>query len=184
MDENCDKQAWMNSAKPVAVSTPSDREIVITRVFNAPRRLVFDSISTPDLVRQWLLGPPGWTMPVCEIDTRIGGAYRFLWRGPDGKQMGSSGVTREFLPPARFVTTERFDDAWYAGEALVTYDLIEKDGLTTLTLTILYESRETRDLVLKTRMDKGIAFSYDRLEEILESLASSGQGKGKGTTAT
>jgi uncharacterized protein YndB with AHSA1/START domain len=182
MDGNCDKQAWMNNAKPVTVSTPSDREIVITRVFNAPRRLVFDSLTKPSLVRQWLLGPPGWTMPVCEIDTRIGGAYRFLWRGPDGKQMGSSGVTREFLPPARFVTTERFDDAWYAGEAVVAYDLTEKSGLTTLTLTILYESRETRDMVLKTPMDKGLAVGYERLEKILESLASSGQAEG--TTAT
>jgi uncharacterized protein YndB with AHSA1/START domain len=121
-------------------------------------------------------------MPVCEIDTRIGGAYRFLWHGPDGEQLGSSGVTREFIPPARFVTTEKFDDAWYAGEALVTYDLTEKNGLTTLTLTLLYDSRETRDLVLKTPMDKGIAVSYDRLEKILNSLAYSSQGKG--ATAT
>ena len=143
--------------------------------------MVFESLTKPSLVRQWLLGPPAWTMPVCEIDTRIGGAYRFLWRGPDGKQIGSSGVTREFLPPARFVTKERFDDAWYAGEALVAYDLTEKNGLTTLTLTILYESRETRVMVLKTPMDKGIAVGYERLEKILESLASSGQAEG--TTA-
>jgi uncharacterized protein YndB with AHSA1/START domain len=120
MDANYDKQTWMNNAKPLKVGMPSDREIVITRVFKAPRRLVFDSITKPDLVRQWLLGPPGWTMPVCEI------ANRFLWRGPDGKQMGSRGVTREFVPPERFVATERFDDAWYAGEALVTYNLHRK----------------------------------------------------------
>jgi len=168
----------MDNAKPLKVETPSDREIVLTRVFNAPRRLVFDSITKPELVRQWLLGPPGWTMPVCKIDTRIGGAYRFLWRGPDGKQLGSSGVTREFVPPECFVATERFDDAWYAGEALITYHLTEKDGITTLTLTILYESRETRDMVLKTAMDKGIAVSYDRLEKILESQGSADLEKG------
>ena len=178
MDANCDKQTWMNNAKPLKVEMPSDREIVITRVFKAPRRLVFDSITKPDLVRQWLLGPPGWTMPVCEIDIRIGGANRFLWRGPDGKQMGSRGVTREFVPPERFIATERFDDAWYAGEALVTYNLTENDGITTLTLTLLYESRETRDMVLKTPMDKGIAVSYDRLENLLESQASGDLQKG------
>lgn len=171
MDANRDKQDWLNNSKPVHVATPTDREIVITRLFNAPRRLVFDSITKPDLVRQWLLGPPGWTMPVCEIDTRIGGAYRFLWRGPDGKEMGSRGVTREFVPPERFVATEKFDDPWYPGESLVTYTLTEKNGVTTLTLTLLYESRETRDMVLKTPMDKGIGVSYDRLEKLLESLA-------------
>ncbi len=183
MDANCDKQqSWMNGPKPLKVETPSDREIVITRTFHAPRRLVFESITKPDLVRQWLLGPPGWTMPICEIDTRIGGAYRFLWRGPDGKQMGSSGVTREFVPPSRFVATERFDDPWYEGEALITYDLTEDNALTTLTLTLLYQSREIRDMVLKTPMDKGIGISYDRLEKILESLAASGQGKGIATS--
>ncbi len=178
MAENPAKQSWMGNAKPLKVETPSDREIAITRVFNAPRRLVFDALIKPELVKQWLLGPPGWTMPVCEVDHRVGGAYRFLWRGPNGEQMGTRGVTREFVPPERFVATEKFDEAWYPGEALVTYALTEKNGVTTLTLTLLYESREARDLVLKTPMDKGIAVSYDRLEQILESLASSTQGKG------
>jgi uncharacterized protein YndB with AHSA1/START domain len=183
MDENCDKQqSWMDGAKPLKIETPSDREIVITRVFHAPRRLVFDSITKPELVRQWLLGPPGWTMPVCEIDTRIGGAYRFVWRGADGRQMGSGGVTREFTPPARFVVTEKFDDPWYEGESLVAYDLSEGNGVTTLTLTLQYQSREIRDMVFKTPMDKGIGISYDRLEKILESLAASSQEKG--TTAS
>jgi len=120
----------MNSGK-LKVTTPTDREIVMTRVFNAPRGLVFAAITKPELVKKWLTGPPGWTMPVCEIDAKVGGAYRFLWRGPDGTQMGTRGVCREIMPPERFVTTEQFDDPWYPGEALVTYTLVEEKGITT-----------------------------------------------------
>ena len=154
------------------VTTPSDREIAMTRIFDAPRRLVFDALTKPELVKKWLLGPPGWTMPVCEIDARVGGAYRFQWRGADGTEMGSRGVCREIVPPERFVATERFDDPWYPGEAQVTYILTEQDGKTTLTLTVLYESREARDAVLKTPMEKGVAMSYDRMAELLASLPS------------
>lgn len=166
----------MNTGK-LKVTTPSDREIAMTRVFNAPRRLVFEALSKPELVKQWLLGPPGWTMPVCEIDLRVGGAYRFLWRGPDGAEMGTRGVFRETSPPERFVATEKFDDPWYPGEALVTYVLAEQDGITTLTLTVRYESREARDGVLKTPMEKGVAMSYDRLEQLL--VSSGGREMGK-----
>jgi uncharacterized protein YndB with AHSA1/START domain len=154
------------------VTTPSDREIGMTRVFDAPRRLVFDALTKPELVKKWLLGPPGWTMPVCEIDLRVGGAYRFQWRGSDGTEMGTRGICREIVPPERFVATERFDEAWYPGEALVTYVLTEQNGKTTLTLTVRYESREARDLVLKTPMEKGVAMSYDRMAEMLASMAS------------
>jgi len=156
------------------VTTPTDREIAMTRVFNAPRHLVFGALSKPELVKQWLLGPPGWTMPVCEIDLRVGGAYRFQWRGPDGTEMGSRGVFREIASPERFVATERFDDPWYPGESLITYVLVERSGKTTLTLTVLYESREARDGVLKSGMEKGVAMSYDRLEQLLASVAAAG----------
>jgi uncharacterized protein YndB with AHSA1/START domain len=166
----------MKSLGTLKVTTPSDREIRMTRVFDAPRRLVFDAFTKPALVKQWLLGPPGWTMPVCEIDLRVGGAYRFLWRGSDGTEMGSRGVCREIVPPERFVATEKFDEPWYPGEALVTYSLAEHAGKTTLTLTVLYESRETRDAVLKSPMEKGVAMSYDRLAEL---LASPGMEKGQ-----
>jgi uncharacterized protein YndB with AHSA1/START domain len=162
------------------VTTPTDREIAMTRVFNAPRRLVFDALSRPELVKQWLLGPPGWTMPVCEVDLRVGGAYRFQWRGPDGAEMGTRGVFREIAPPERFVATERFDDPWYPGESLVTYVLTEQAGKTTLTLTVLYESREARDGVLKSGMEKGVAMSYDRLEQLLASPPEQGMEKGAG----
>lgn len=169
----------MNSGK-LKVTTPTDREIVMTRVFNAPRGLVFAAITKPELLKKWLTGPPGWTMPVCEIDAKVGGAYRFLWRGPDGTQMGSRGVCREIMPPDRFVATERFDDPWYPGEALVTYVLTEQAEVTTLTLTVQYESREARDGVLKTPMDKGVGMSYDLLEELLLTLPATELEKGAG----
>jgi len=152
------------------VATPSDREIAITRVFDAPRKLVFDAHTKPELVRRWLLGPPGWSMPVCEIDLRVGGKYRWVWRHDrDGTQMGMGGVYREIAAPERLVATERFDEAWYPGEALNTLVLVEQGGRTTLTQTMRYESRAARDGVLKSGMEKGLTASYDRLAELLAS---------------
>ena len=153
------------------VTTPSDREIAMTRVFDAPRRLVYDAYTKPELVKRWLLGPPGWSMPVCEIDLRVGGKYRWVWRSDkDGTTMGISGVYREIVPPERLVTTERFDEAWYPGEGLNTLVLVEKGDRTTLTQTMRYESKEARDAVLKSGMEKGVEASYDRLAELLESM--------------
>jgi uncharacterized protein YndB with AHSA1/START domain len=157
-------------AAKMQVSTPTDREIALMRVFDASRNLVFNSLTKPELLKQWLLGPPGWTMPVCELDLKVGGAYRFLWTGSDGKEMGVCGVFREVVISERFVATERFDQPWYPGEALVTNALVEHGGKTTLTLTVRYESKEARDGVLKTPMDKGVGASYDRLAEILPSM--------------
>ena len=153
------------------VTTPTDREIAMTRVFDAPRRLVFDALTKPELVRQWLLGPPGWSMPVCEIDLRVGGKYRYMWRrDSDGTDMGMGGVYREIAAPERIVATEKFDQAWYAGEAVGTAVLVEQGGKTTLTQTVLYESKETRDAVLKSPMETGVAASYDRLAGVLASM--------------
>ncbi|MHB8635759.1 MAG: SRPBCC family protein [Fimbriimonadaceae bacterium] len=150
------------------VTTPSDREIAMSRTFHAPRSSVFDALTRPELVRQWLLGPGGWSMPVCEIDLRVGGAYRYEWRNDaNGSAMGVGGTYLEIAKPDRLVTTEKFDEAWYSGEALVTIALAEKDGSTRLTLTVLYDSKETRDAVLKTPMDSGVAVSYNRLEALL-----------------
>jgi uncharacterized protein YndB with AHSA1/START domain len=170
----------MMNAGNLKVTTPSDREIVMTRVFDAPRHLVFGALTTPKLVQQWLLGPPGWTMPVCEMDLRVGGAYRFLWRGADGAEMGTRGVFREIAPPERFVATETFDKPWYPGESLVTYVLVEQGSKTTLTLTVLYASREARDGVLKSGMERGVAMSYDRLAAMLASPPAQGMEKGAG----
>ena len=148
----------------------------MTRVFDAPRQLVFDAHTKPDLVRQWLLGPPGWSMPVCEMDVRVGGTYRWVWRhDTNGTEMGMGGVYREIVAPERLVTTERFDDAWYPGEALNTLVLIEKGGRTTLTQTMRYESRDARDAVIKSNMEKGVAASYDRLADLLASAPARGR---------
>jgi len=152
------------------VTTPSDREIAMTRVFDAPRTLVYDAHTKPELVRQWLLGPPGWTMPVCDMDVRVGGTYRWVWRrDTDQSTMGMGGVYREVVAPERIVATEKFDDAWYPGEGLNTLVLVEHGGRTTLTQTMRYESREARDAVLKTGMQEGVTAGYARLDALLAS---------------
>jgi uncharacterized protein YndB with AHSA1/START domain len=154
------------------VSLPSDREIRVTRDFDARRALVFDAFTKPELVRRWLLGPPGWTMPLCEIDLRVGGAYRYVWRSEkDGSQMAVGGVFREITPLERLVASEKFDDAWYPGEALDTTEFVETRGITRTTITVLYESREARDTARRSGMEYGIAAGYDRLEALLPTLA-------------
>ena len=158
------------------LTTPSDRELAMSRVFDAPRQLVFDAHTKPDLVRQWLLGPPGWAMPVCEMDVRVGGKYRYVWRHDrEGTEMGMGGVYREIVAPERIVNTEKFDESWYPGEAVDTLVLVEQRGKTTLTLTVRYQSREARDAVLKSGMESGVAASYDRLAELLASTPARGR---------
>ena len=170
----------MKNPGNLKLTTRGDREIVMTRDFNAPRTLVFDAFTKPELLKQWLLGPPGWTMPVCEIDLRVGGAYRYVWRQiSDGQEMGMGGVFREIAAPERVVTTEKFDEAWYPGEAVGTLVLVEHGGITTITQTLLYQSREARDAVLKSGMEKGVGASYDRLDGV---LASQPQTKQKGAS--
>jgi uncharacterized protein YndB with AHSA1/START domain len=149
---------------------PSDREIVITRVLDAPRGLVFDALTNPEHLPHWF-GFRDWTLPVCEIDLRPGGKWRYVMRGPDGEEMGMSGVYREIERPERLVYTESFDD--YPGETLNTGILIEEDGKTTFTATVLYESKEHRDAVLESGMQRGAAETYDRLAEHLAALQES-----------
>ena len=161
----------MKNSGTFNITAHGDREIVVMRVFDAPRQLVFDAYTKPELVKTWLLGPDGWSMPVCEIDLRAGGKYRYVWENDsDGREMGMGGIYREVVAPERIVATEKFDEAWYPGEALGTIVLVERDGKTTLTQTILYNSRETRDAVLKSPMQTGMAASYDKLEKFLSSL--------------
>src|SRR6478672_7113097 len=126
------------------LSLPSDLEIEVSRDFHAPRELVFDAFTKPELVRKWLLGPPGWTMPVCDIDLRVGGKYRYEW-AKDGTTMGMGGVFREVVAPEKLGTSELFDQDWTGGETLVTHVFEEKKGRTTLTMTVLYSSKEARD---------------------------------------
>ena len=156
------------NAGRLQITTPSDREIAMTRVFDAPRGMVFDSWTKPELLTRWH-GPHGWSLAVCEVDLRVGGAYRFVWRGPTGNEMGMGGVYREIVRPERLVATERFDDPWYEGEALDTTTFVEQDGKTTATTTVRYASREVRDAVLKSPMERGVAESYDKLDEVLTS---------------
>ena len=150
------------------LSTPSDREILVERDFDAPRALVFDAFTRPDLVRRWLLGPDGWTMPVCQIDLRVGGAYRYVWRKEStGAEMGMGGTFREIVPPQKLVITEKFDDAWYPGEAINTTTFEERSGITTVRLVVTYESREARDIASRSGMERGMIAGFDRLEQVL-----------------
>jgi uncharacterized protein YndB with AHSA1/START domain len=159
----------MTETGTLQITTPSEREIVMSRVFDAPRNLVFDAWTKPELLERWLGVRGGWSMVVCEVDLRVGGAYRFVWRGPDGAEMGMGGVYREIVSPERLVATETFDDPWYSGEALDTTVLVEESGKTTATTTVLYESEEIREAVLESGMARGVAESYDMLAEYLAS---------------
>jgi uncharacterized protein YndB with AHSA1/START domain len=150
-------------------TTPSDREIVMTRVFEAPRHLVFEAWTRPEHVNSWW-GPRTTTLPVCEIDLRPGGAWRYVVRDTDGNEYGFRGVYREVEPPARLVYTDSFD-GMPGHESLVTITFDERDGRTTLTSTTLYQSVEDRDAVLEIGMTQGAAESMDRLAEHLQALA-------------
>ncbi|WP_018252918.1 SRPBCC family protein [Salinispora mooreana] len=156
------------TAKSLRVSTPAPTDIVLTRVFNAPRHLVFDTLTKPELLRRWF-GARGWRLVECEVELRVGGSWRFVSVGPDGLKMGQGGVYREVQAPDRLVYTESYDDQWVPGESLVTAVLTERAGLTTLKTTLRYSSQEVRDLVLATPMERGVAESYDRLDEVLAS---------------
>ena len=158
----------MTRTSDLKIEANGEREMVMTRSFAAPRELVFEALTRPELVRRWLGGMEGWTMPVCEIDLRVGGRYRYLWRKEDeGIEMGMGGVYREIVAPARIVATEKFDDAWYPGEAVGTFELVESGGATKLTQTMRYDSRAARDAVLASPMEDGVEMSYDRLEAVV-----------------
>jgi uncharacterized protein YndB with AHSA1/START domain len=153
--------------KPVDVTTPSDREITVVRVFNAPRELIWDCHTKPELVKRWMLGPPGWSMPVCEIDLRVGGAYRYVWRNDaDSASFGSHGVHKEIVTLQRIVTSEAMDG--FDGESINTLELAEASGRTTLRINMLFPSKEHRDGALQSGMSDGMAMGYDRLETILD----------------
>ena len=157
-------------AHQLEVTTPGYREIVMTRAFDAPRDLVFDAFTKPDLIRRWLLGPDGWSMPVCEVDLRQGGSFSYRWRSDaDGREFGISGVYREVLRPERVLHVERMEGA--PGEAVVTTRFVQGDGATTVTMTIEHESGELRDMMIETGMADGVARSYERLEELLKEAA-------------
>ena len=156
------------------VTLPSDREVKVTRSFRAPRALVYRAYTEPALVRRWLLGPPGWTMPICEMDVRVGGQYRWRWRSDDkGSEFGFSGTFREVQPPSRIVHTEAYDPGTvggsYPGEpAIVTVTFTEDGGVTTVTSLIDFGSKEARDGAVATGMTDGKEQSYQLLDRLLE----------------
>jgi uncharacterized protein YndB with AHSA1/START domain len=147
-------------------STPSDRELVATRVVGAPRKVVWEASTNPKHLPHWMPGPEGWTMPVCEVDLRPGGKWHYEWLGPDGTEMEMEGEYREVNAPERLVFTERWGGDY--PEALNTLVLTEdEDGSTTITCTVLYQSKEAREKAVGTGMEEGWSQSYDRLDEYL-----------------
>lgn len=159
----------MPTTNALQITTPTDVEVVLTRVFDAPRHLVWEAFTSPRHVSAWMLGPEGWTMPVCEMDVRPGGAWHFVWRKADGVEMDMRGSYREVTPPERLVHTERWGPEW--PETINTLTLVEHSGRTTIKQAVLYPSKEARDAALKTGMKEGAAQSYDRLEAVLKRLA-------------
>lgn len=155
--------------RTVDVTTPNDREIRVSRVFDAPRNLVWECHTKPDLVRRWMIGADGWTMPVCEIDVRVGGQYRHVWRNDaDGTEFGFRGRYREVVEPERIVHSERFDGAPEGeSDAICTLTLVEQGGKTTLTYAMVFPTREVRDQALKSGMTDGMGAMYQRLDSLM-----------------
>jgi uncharacterized protein YndB with AHSA1/START domain len=151
----------------MTVTTPTETSIVFTRDFHAPRALVFQAFTTPELLRRWMVGPDGWSMPVCEVDLRPGGRFRYVWKKASGTEMGMGGTFVAVEPPERIVHRELFDADWTGGETTVTTVLEERDGLTRMTLTVEYSSRTARDGALATGMTSGMETSYARLDGML-----------------
>jgi len=155
------------------VTLPSEREVKVTRSFKAPRPLVYRAYTEPTLVRRWLLGPPGWSMPVCEMDVRVGGDYRWRWRSDkDGSEFGFAGTFREITPPSRLVHTESYDpatlgDAHPQNEAIVSVTFAEDSSITTVTTLIDFGSKEARDAAVATGMTDGMEQSYQLLDTLL-----------------
>jgi uncharacterized protein YndB with AHSA1/START domain len=151
----------------LVLTTPSDREISWTRDFAAAPSRVFDALTKPELIRQWLIGPPGWTMTECQVDLRVGGKYRWAWAHPQQGALGLGGEYREIVRPGRIVSTEVYDQAWYPGEAVGTAELVDKAPGTTMRTTVLYQSKDARDAALKSNMDEGLNAGYNHLENLL-----------------
>jgi uncharacterized protein YndB with AHSA1/START domain len=160
----------MKNSGNLTVTTPSDREIAMSRVFNAPRRLVFDAYTKCEYLKKWLGVVEGWTLDVCKIDLKVGGTYRYGWRNVSGAEMGMGGTYREIVTGERIVATEKFDESWYEGEAVDTTTFVEMDGKTTLTVLVLYASKAVRDDVLKSGATEGLTANFDALDEVLATL--------------
>ncbi len=158
----------MSARNKLVITTPSDLEIAMTRAFDAPRPLVWEMFTRPEHVRQWW-GCKHVEVTVCEIDLRVGGAYRFIGRARDGTEVPFRGVYRELVAPERMVYTEIYDVPMARDhEGVVTATFTEQAGKTTVHTVVRYDSRETRDIVLGSGMESGVASGYDRIDELLE----------------
>jgi uncharacterized protein YndB with AHSA1/START domain len=165
----------MSENSKTQVTLPSDHEVRVVRAFHAPRDLVYKAYTTPALLQQWLLGYPGWTMPVCEMDLRVGGAYRWRFRSiEDRKEFGFHGEYRVVEPNRRIVHTEYYDPGSFGGDmgngALIAIELTERDGVTTLSMLMDYYTKEARDAAVATGMTDGMEASYQQLDQLLPAL--------------
>ena len=152
--------------RPLTITTPGDRDIVVVREFDAPRDLVFLCYSKPDLLRRWY-GMPDWTTFVCDIDFRVGGKYRIGQRSPDGYELASQGIYTGIVEPERIDQTEYYDDDWTKGGSVNSVVFTEKDGRTTTTLTVTYSSPEARAAAVATPMAEGMEIGFTRLDAVL-----------------
>lgn len=144
------------------IVTPSDREIRFTRNFKAPRKLLWDVHTKPELVKRWLTGPDGWDMPICEIDFRVGGKWRYGWAQKGRESFEMHGVFREIVPHEKFVHTENYQGT----EAVSTTEFRDEGKGSHMTLTLLFPSKDARDGALKTGMETGMERGYERIEEM------------------
>ena len=145
------------------IKTPTDREVVVTREFEAPATAIFDAMTKPEILKLWY-GQEGWSLIVCDVDLQVGGKWRFVSRLPNGKEIGQLGEYREIVPGKRLVNTENWED-WDAGECLVTTELeAKRDGTTLLRSTTLFPTQEVRDFILKSGFEGSVSLFYDRLD--------------------
>jgi uncharacterized protein YndB with AHSA1/START domain len=153
----------------MTIAARGDREIFITRMFDASSQLVYDAMTKPDLMKRWLFGPDGWELAVCEVDLRPGGMFRYVWRhAARDTDMGMGGIFLELDAPAKIVHKELFDEDWTGGETVVTTWLTEFGNKTRLEMTIRYASSEARDGALKSGMADGMEAGYVRLDKIFQ----------------
>jgi uncharacterized protein YndB with AHSA1/START domain len=155
--------------KELVLTTPSEREIVLARDFDAPRRLVFDAFTKPELLVRWY-GAYGWQLVVCEIDLRVGGTWRYISEGPNHASMGQTGTYLEITRPDLLVVTELFDDQSYPGETTITHEFMERGQQTTVRTTLCFATAAGRDIALGYPMARGVSESYERLSVVLADM--------------
>jgi uncharacterized protein YndB with AHSA1/START domain len=157
----------MSGSKYLEFSQPGALQILLKRIFDAPRARVFEALTRPDLLKRWVVRSPGWSLVSCEVELEVGGAYRFIWLGPGNVIMGMHGVYREILPPERLVSIEFFDDDWPGGELVTTLSLSGTGSRTALAQKVYYPTRESRDAAVDCGLEHSMAASYSLLDDLL-----------------